>query len=62
MPSLEALARFSATVEPLYARYLAALEESTTLGEMRATLLPELMSGRVSVDGGRPSGRGVAST
>lgn len=44
-----AFAAFNARVKPLHDRAYAAMEESRTLATLRNTLLPALMSGRLSV-------------
>ncbi|MEU2974023.1 restriction endonuclease subunit S [Nocardiopsis alba] len=49
MPETEALQRFSATVGPLHRRACKAAAESRTLAELRDTLLPQLMSGKLRV-------------
>lgn len=49
LPTVEDLGRFAAKVEPVLARVAAAQQESQTLASVRDELLPQLMSGRITV-------------
>jgi type I restriction enzyme S subunit len=49
LPSDEQLAGFARAVSPLHARAAQAVAESSALAELRDTLLPQLMSGKLCV-------------
>jgi type I restriction enzyme S subunit len=51
LPPRELMAAFTAKVEPLYAQITANLHQSRTLDTLRDTLLPSLLSGKLSVAG-----------
>jgi type I restriction enzyme S subunit len=52
LPPKELMAAFTAKVAPLYAQITANLRQSRTLATLRDTLLPNLLSGELSVAGG----------
>jgi type I restriction enzyme S subunit len=49
IPPTELMETFVSVVEPLYKKMTTNLIESSTLAELRDTLLPKLMSGQVRV-------------
>jgi type I restriction enzyme S subunit len=49
VPSLDALEVFEGVAGPLYRRRVACAQEARVLGELRDTLLPSLLSGRLRV-------------
>jgi type I restriction enzyme S subunit len=50
LPPRELMAAFTAKVAPLYAQITANLQQSRTLATLRDTLLPQLLSGELSVN------------
>jgi len=49
IPDADSLRRFDSAVHPLFKRWMANIEESSTLGELRDALLPKLLSGQIRV-------------
>ena len=49
VPPADEMAEFNALIEPLFAQIRANRDESANLAELRDTLLPRLMSGKLSV-------------
>ncbi|WP_082166810.1 restriction endonuclease subunit S [Nocardiopsis sp. RV163] len=49
VPSLETISQLSSSLGPLWNRALVAEQEGLTLAELRDTLLPQLMSGKLRV-------------
>lgn len=49
LPALQAIERLDTTLRPLWDRLLVTEQESARLAQLRDTLLPELLSGRVRV-------------
>jgi type I restriction enzyme S subunit len=50
IPDATTLAKFDETVHPLFARWIANLNESLTLAGLRDALLPKLLSGEIRVN------------
>jgi type I restriction enzyme S subunit len=59
MPSADELRRVDAVCQGLWDRALASQRENLILGELRDTLLPELLSGRIQIRDTPNSGEGA---
>lgn len=47
IPDLDILSKFSEIIKPIFAKYMAYSDENKTLSQLRDSLLPKLMSGKI---------------
>ncbi|MEN6553878.1 MAG: restriction endonuclease subunit S [Methanobacterium sp.] len=50
IPDLDILSKFSEIIKPLFAKYRVCSDENETLSQLRDSLLPKLMSGKIRVN------------